>query len=172
MEEKVKQYLYQYLLQRGSIDERLPVCADVEEKWSSIAEAYLPDGLREFAAYPIVSLGWMMFVGMAVVKYWDTDWEKFGAVNNLYEQMRVQRGYDCLDEYVLEDVLQLKGEELDEMNKLVAACASRVNTILCHSQIEAGTAEAFRAYVSCLHQLYLMGAAVQLKCMGYRMELL
>ena len=31
------------------------------------------------------------------------------------------------------------------------------------------TKEAFNAYVSCLHQLYLMGAAMQLKRMGYRM---
>ena len=31
------------------------------------------------------------------------------------------------------------------------------------------TKEAFNAYVSGLHQLYLMGAAMQLKRMGYRM---
>ena len=54
MEEKVKQDLYQYLLRCGSIDERLPECADVEDKWNDIAEAYLPDGMREFAAYPVV----------------------------------------------------------------------------------------------------------------------
>ena len=29
--------------------------------------------------------------------------------------------------------------------------------------------EAFNAYVACLHQLYLMGAAMQLKRMGYHM---
>lgn len=172
MEEKVKQDLYQYLLWCGSIDERLPECADVEDKWNGIAEAYLPDGMREFAAYPVVSLGWMMFIGMAVAKYWDTDWERYGAVDNLYEQMCAQRGYDCLDEYVLEDVLQMKGDGLDQLNKLVAECASRTNNVLCHSQIEAGTAAAFKAYVACLHQLYLMGAAVQLKRMGYHMELM
>lgn len=114
----------------------------------------------------------MMFIGMAVAKYWDTDWERYGAVDNLYEQMRAQRGYDCLDEYVLEDVLQMKGDGLDQLNKLVAECASRTNNVLCHSQIEAGTAAAFKAYVACLHQLYLMGAAVQLKRMGYHMELM
>ena len=105
------------MLRCGSIDKRLPECADVEDKWNGIAEAYLPDGMREFAAYPVVSLGWMMFIGMAVAKYWDTDWERYGAVDNLYEQMRVQRGYDCLDEYVLEDVLQMKGDGLDRLNK-------------------------------------------------------
>ena len=29
--------------------------------------------------------------------------------------------------------------------------------------------EAFNAYVACLHQLYLFGAAMQLKRMGYHM---
>ena len=32
-----------------------------------------------------------------------------------------------------------------------------------------GTKEAFNAYVSCLHQLYLFGAAMQLNRMGYHM---
>jgi len=40
---------------------------------------------------------------------------------------------------------------------------------LMHQRIEPGTKEAFNAYVSCLHQLYLMGAAMQLKRMGYHM---
>ena len=32
-----------------------------------------------------------------------------------------------------------------------------------------GTKAAFDAYVSCLHQLYLFGAAMQFKRMGYHM---
>ena len=32
-----------------------------------------------------------------------------------------------------------------------------------------GIKEAFEGYVACLHQLYLMGAAIQLKRMGYHM---
>jgi len=38
-----------------------------------------------------------------------------------------------------------------------------------HQHLEPGTKEAFTGYVSCLHQLYLMGAAMQLKRMGYHM---
>ena len=36
-------------------------------------------------------------------------------------------------------------------------------------RLEPGTKEAFNAYVACLHQLYLFGAAMQLKRMGYHM---
>ena len=48
-------------------------------------------------------------------------------------------------------------------------CASRVYNALRHQNIEPGTKEAFNAYVSCLHQLYLFGAAMQLNRMGYHM---
>ena len=172
MEEKIQRDLQQYLLSHNKIDERMPECPDVEGYWEQIAQAYIPDGIREFNAYPTVSLGWMMFLGMAIAKYWDKNWDKYSHTEDLYEQMRAQRGFDCLDEYILEDVLHMKGEGLKQLNDLVAECASRTYNTLCHEHIEPGTRKAFDAYVACLHQLYLMGAAVQLKRLGYHMTLL
>ena len=54
--------------------------------------------------------------------------------------------------------------------KVVADCAGRVYSSLRHSQLEPGTAEAFRGYISCLHQLYLAGMCVQLHRLGYHMS--
>ena len=76
-----------------------------------------------------------------------------------------------MDEYVREDVLLLKGDSYTSTEKIVGECASRVYNALRRQNIEPGTKEAFNAYVSCLHQLYLMGAAVQLKRMGYHMTM-
>lgn len=171
MEETIKEDLRQYLLGRGKVDERMPECPDVEAKWTEMAQAYMPDGIREFNAYPTVSLGWMMFIGMAMAKYWDEDWSKYAATGDLYSRMRAQRGFDCLDEYILEDVLHMKGDGLKELNDLVAECASRTYNRLLHAHLEPGTREAFDGYVACLHQLYLAGMAVQLKRMGYHMTL-
>lgn len=64
-----QQDLTQYLLSRGLIDEILPTTPDIADKWQQIAEAYLPDGIREFALYPTAALGWMMYIGMAIAKY-------------------------------------------------------------------------------------------------------
>lgn len=155
----------------GQLDERLPECPDVEEKWEQIAKAYLPDGVREFSGYPTVSLGWMMYIGMAVAKYWDTEWDIYSNISDLYVYIRDKRGYDNMDEYVRETVLRLTGEDYVNTEKLVGECASRVYNTLRHSCTEPGTPEAFRAYVSCLHQLYLTGMAVQLNRMGYHMTL-
>jgi len=193
-EDKLHKDLHQFLLSMNEVDERLPECPDVEEKWESIAKAYIPDGIREFQEFPLASLGWMMYIGMAVAKLWDTEWEVmeqreqsdacidsaesrqnstggqiYSNLDNLYVYLRDKRGYDSMDEYIREEVLQLTGVDYTALEKLVGECASRVYNALMHQRIEPGTKEAFNAYVSCLHQLYLMGVAMQLKRMGYHM---
>lgn len=169
-EESVRQDLYAYLLAQGEVDERFPEAPDIEERWEAIATAYLPDGMREFTGYPRVSLGWMMYVGMAIAYYWDDAWDIYGQVDDLYARLRDKRGYDAMDEYIREEVLQLQGKDYDVAEEMVSECAARTYSRMMHSDIEAGTADAYRAYVGALHQLYLMGAAVQLRRMGYHME--
>ena len=193
-EDKLHDDLHQFMLSMKEVDERLPECPDVEEKWESIAKAYIPDGIREFQEFPSASLGWMMYIGMAVAKLWDTEWEvmeqreqsdacidsaesrqnstggqSYSNLDNLYVYLRDKRGYDSMDEYIREEVLQLTGVDYTALEKLVGECASRVYNALMHQRIEPGTKEAFNAYVLCLHQLYLMGVAMQLKRMGYHM---
>ena len=168
-EENIHQDLHKYLFMQQEADQRLPDAPDIEEKWEGIAQAYLPDGIREFNGYPTVSLGWMMYVGMAVAKFWDTEWQTYGAMENIYLYLRDKRGYDAMDEYVREEVLLLQGDDFGALERLVGECASRTYSQLRHATIEPGTKEAFNAYVECLHQLYLMGVAVQLKRMGYHM---
>ena len=169
-EEILRKDLHQFLMMMKRVDERLPECPDVEEKWEEIAKAYLPDGIREFGKYPTTSLGWMMYLGMAVAKFWDTDWKIYSDMPDLYTFLRDKRGYDYMDEYIRQEVLLLNEEDYSTMEKLVGECASRVNNAVRHQPIEPGTKEAFDAYVACLHQLYLFGAAIQLKRMGYKME--
>ena len=161
--------LHKYLTGMHEVDEHLPECQDVEEKWEQIAQSYLPDGIREFTAYPTTPLGWMMYIGMAVAKFWDEEWEIYGNIKDLYSYMRDKRGYDAMDEYIREDVLLLRGVDYTVLEKLVGECASRVYNALRHQNIEPGTKDAFNAYVSCLHQLYMFGAAMQLNRMGYHM---
>ncbi len=161
--------LHRYLIKRDAVDERLPECPDVEAKWPPVAEAYLPDGVREFADYPVASLGWMMFIGMAIAKRWDEDWEKYGQADDLYTPMRDQRGFDNLDEYILDEVLELHGDAAEQMQALVGDCAERVKRAIFKLDIEPGTVEAFKAYVGGLQCMYQMGMAIQLRAMGYHM---
>lgn len=118
MENSVKEDLYKYLRSVGELDERMPECPDVADAWRKIAEAYLPDGIREFSGYPTVSLGWMMFLGMAMAQFWDENWTEYGQNTNIYEMLRDKRGYDNMDEYILEEVLRLDAEKRRQTSQL------------------------------------------------------
>ena len=73
-EDQLHKDLHQFLLSMKEVDERLPECPDVEEKWEEIAKAYIPDGIKEFNDFPSASLGWMIYIGMAVAKMWGQEY--------------------------------------------------------------------------------------------------
>lgn len=161
--------LYQYLLNIKQVDERLPEAPDLEQLWAKIGESYLPDAMREFPKYPTVSLGWIMYVGMAMAKYWDEDWELYGKVENHYEYLRDRIDFDHMDDYICQKVLLLQGDEHKKVVDVVAECASRTYNKLIHLGLQPGTEEAFRGFIAALHQMYLMGIAIELKALGYHM---
>lgn len=166
-ETAVAEDLFTYLKGVGEMDEIFPEMPDIADKWEQIAKSYLPDGIREFAKYPTSSLGWMMYIGMAVAQFWDEDWTVYASINDLYVYLRDKRGYDYMDEYIRQGVLKLSGKEYQALEKLVGECASRTNNKLTRAPFEPGTPAAFHAYTAALHQLFLMGAAVQLYRLGY-----
>lgn len=163
--------LHKYLISIGKVDERLPECPDLEEMWPQVLEGYLPDGIREFQEYPVTSLGWIMYIGMALARRWDTDWENASKQGgrSLYETMRDEKGYDNLDDNILLNLLGLDEKEAEEVAKNVGECASRTLGALQRSHIEAATEAAAKAYVGALHALYTMGVAYELNALGYHM---
>ena len=168
-EAKVKADLESFLQHKEALDAHVPECPDVEDKWGEIAREYMPDGAREFQQYPVVSLGWAMLIGMAMAYYWYTDWAKYSAEKNIYGQLRDRRGYDNMDEAVVEDVLGYTGEAAEKITELVAEGASRVYSLLSHEHVEPGTEAALGCYIGALHQLYLAGMAMELNALGYHM---
>lgn len=158
-----------YLHARSEIDRILPDAPDIEERWEKICTAYLPDGVREFQDYPTASLGWMMFIGMAVAHFWDEDWEMYSQFDDLYAIFVKGKGYDAMDEYICHDIMKLDDKSAAETSKLVGDTAELVLNALRHENFEPGTPAAFNAYVRCLHQLYYYGAAARLYQLGYRM---
>ena len=169
IEEVLEKDLHQYLMGINRVDERLPEAPDIENLWAKVGESYLPDAMREFNKYPTVALGWIMFVGMAIAKYWDEDWELYSKVEDLYKYLRDRIDFDHMDDYICEKVLLLKEDEHKATAAVVAECASRTLNNLIHQGLQPGTEEAFRGFIAALHQMYLMGAAIELKTLGYHM---
>lgn len=154
----------------GRLSDQLLASEDIDDKWEQVAQPYMGDAVKEIAKYPTVSLGWMMYVGMAVAHYWDDDWQVYGGMPDLYTYLRDKRGFDCLDEYVREEVLGLQGQAYDDMEEFVRQCATMVLTNIRHEQVEPQSARAFHLYVRSIHALYLVGAAVEMKRLGYKMD--
>lgn len=172
--ERYEQGLMQHLLRMLTIDGKLGgqvlVTDDLTDKWNEIASSYVKDSVKEIADYPTVSLGWAMYLGMAVAKFWGDDWSIYNKVENLYEYVRDKRGYDCMDEYIREEVLGLKGEEFDKMEQLVQNCAQQVLARIRHEQIEPQSALAYYVYIASIRVLYQLGASVVLHRLGYKFE--
>ena len=162
--------LHQFLLSVDMIDERLPKAPDLEELWQPIAQSYMPDAIREFnGEYPRVAFGWIMYVGMALAKYWDVEWTTYSKVTDLYAYLRDRIDFDHMDDYICEKVLLLDETRHKELSAIVAECAARTFHLLIHQNLQPGTEEAFRGFIAALHQMYLMGIAIELKDLGYHM---
>ena len=170
VEQKFHDDLYGYLRTLDLVDERMPEAPDLDDLWFKIGQSYMADGIREYnTGYPSVALGWMMFIGMAVAKYWDVEWEVYGKVPDLYVYLRDRIDFDHMDDYILDKVLCLDADSRKKMNDAVAESASRTYNMMSHMCLEPGTAAAMRAFTAALHQKYVMGVAVELKALGYHM---
>ena len=146
--------LHQFLLSVDMIDERLPEAPDLEELWQPIAQSYMPDAIREFnGEYPRVAFGWIMYVGMALAKYWDVEWTTYSKVTDLYAYLRDRIDFDHMDDYICEKVLLLDETRHKELSAIVAECAARTFHLLIHQNLQPGTEEAFRGFIAALHQM-------------------
>ena len=154
----------------GYISGKMPATDDITNKWDSMSPSYIKDALHEINDYPLVALGWAMYVGMAVARYWDTDWNIYGRHANLYEHLRDKRGFDYLDEVVRGEILGLTGEDFLKIEDLVRRCARHVQDKIRHEQIEPSSVMAFYAFARSVYVLYQIGAAVELERCGYKME--
>lgn len=170
VEQRFHDDLYGYLRILDLVDERMPEAPDLDDLWFKIGQSYMTDGIREYnTGYPSVALGWMMFIGMAVAMYWDVEWEVYGKVPDLYLYLRDRIDFDHMDDYILDKVLCLDADSRKKMNDAVAESASRTYNMMSHMCLEPGTAAAMRAFTAALHQMYVMGVAVELKALGYHM---
>ena len=62
---------------------------------------FCPSNLRPSAIFIQDALGWIMFVGMAMAKYWDVDWELYSKVEDHYTHLRDSKDFDHMDVEIL-----------------------------------------------------------------------
>lgn len=170
--DKFEQTLVQNLVQLCSgwnrLGGQLLASEDLDALWKPIAEGYMPDGVREIAKYPTVSLGWMMYIGMALGHLWDKDWKRVQKQEDVYAFLREPRGFDAMDEHIAEDILKLNPGEAEKLEEVVRTCATVALTQIRREGVEPQSPMAFHIYVRAIHALYVVGIAVELFRMGYK----
>lgn len=169
-EKDLMQHLLRMLTSMEYLNGQLLESPDITDKWDEVAQSYVTDAVKEIAKYPTVALGWAMYLGMAVARFWDDDWEVYSKVPDLYVHIRDKRGFDYMDEVVRGDILCLQEEDFNKMEELVQSCAQQVLGKIRHEQVEPQSPLAFHIYVRSIRVLYQIGAAVELKALGYKFE--
>ncbi|MBR4809369.1 MAG: hypothetical protein IK031_03710 [Bacteroidales bacterium] len=134
---------------------------DLDEAWKRLAQSFFPDAVREFNSYPEYCLACAGYLGMAVARLWDEDWDVFK--DTPYSFFLGGRGFDDMDDHITGSILKDNGFSVAAMQ----SCALEANHFLMKSGTEAGTAEAYRFFLVSMEVMYKLGAAIELKHLGY-----
>lgn len=169
-EERLEQELLKVCSAASMLDGVMLASDDIDEKWSDYAKSYIADAIEQINEYPEVAFAWAGYIGMAVAKWWDTDW--IANKENQYRVLYGSQGFDNMDDHIVVDILGLKldGEDSEKITGTLYSCAQLTISMIRKENIEFGTAKAFYTLARAVRVLYRVGAAIQLKRMGYKFE--
>jgi hypothetical protein len=167
-ENNLKEELVKMCTASGFLAGKMLNSEDIDLRWTDYAPNYLADAMPQIAEYPTVAVAWAAYVGMAVAKWWDQDWETFGKWP--YENLHGKRGFDDMDEHIVREVLGLKldSEEAAKIEEIIRQCATTAITFIRHENVEPQTQRAFYLFARSVKVMYEIGAAMQLKRLGYK----
>ena len=144
---------------------------DIECKFpEALAQPYLADAVREYRQYPEASVAWAGYLGMAIAKLWDADWQAYQRVT--YADLQGPRGFDDLDEHIVQHVLgyPLGSDPARRIADMLSNCAVEALTMIRHENIEPQSPRAYYVFARTVQVLYRIGASIELFLLGYKLE--
>lgn len=182
-QEEQSQYLAQYeerltiallkqITEAGVLNGELLAAEELDEKWHTSAPEYMAAAVPQIAQYPLVAIAWAGYVGIGAAVLWDTDWASYEDVDDLYTLLAKPRGFDELDEYVLQGLLgyALWGKEATRIEEVLRNAAQLANTTIRKEGIEPQSIMAFHIFARTAKALYRIGVAIGLRLQGYNYE--
>lgn len=171
-EDNLKNLLLEKCSSNGFLDRVLLEVEELDEMWSYFAPEYMADAVPIVNDYPTVAMAWASYFGMGLSALWDGSWSDYAGRKDLYSAIRDERGFDNMDEYILEDLLgiDLISEENNKLEEMLRSLAQSSVSQIRREQIEAGTSEAFYIFASTAKIMFKIGVAIELKRLGYRYE--
>lgn len=148
--------------------EKFQSSEDITAKWNDeLLKDFTADAVENFNDYPEATLAWAGFLGMAVANGWDKDWSAHKS--DRYQDFYGPRGFDDMDENILWNILHLKEDYSRTVSSCLNSCALATLGLIRHQGIEAQTAEGFYILIRAYSVMYEIGAAVELRRLGYKM---
>lgn len=169
-EEKMQDELLRLATSRSMLKGVLLATEDIDEQWNILAPEYMGDAVPQIAHYPTVSVAWAAYLGMAVAYGWDADWETF--LKMPYQSYYGEQGFDDMDEHIVRDLLRipLDSRTAKELEETIRQCGEKAVDLIRFEQIPPQSEMAFHVFARACKAMYKIGAAIQLKRMGYNFE--
>ena len=170
-EKRLQDSLVKLCTDAGMMGGMLLESDDIESKFTeSLARPYLTDAIREYQQYPEAAIAWSGFLGMAIAKIWDADWQAYQQVS--YADLQGPRGFDDMDERITAQVLgyALDSEPALRIADLLSACAAEALAMIRHEHIEPASPRAYYVFARTVQVLYRIGASIELFLLGYKLE--
>ena len=169
-EEKMQNELLRLCTSRGMLSGTLLATDDVDDRWNVLAPEYVADAVGQIADYPTVSVAWAGYLGLAVAHGWDSNWE--ACVRTEYRQYYGTQGFDDMDENIVAHILGISLDTPDAraIEDIVRRCGELTVDLIRHEQVEPQSPMAYHIFVRASRAMYRIGAAMELKRLGYKME--
>lgn len=169
-EEKILGELLRVCTSQRMLSGTLLATDDISDHWDVLAPEYVADAVCQIADYPTVSIAWAGYLGLAVAHGWDKNWQE--CLKTPYKAYYGEQGFDDMDEYIVQHVLglSLDSKEAQALENVIRSCAQTAVTLIRREQIEPQSPMAFHVYARAIKVMYRVGAALELKRLGYKFE--
>ena len=169
-EERLQLELLKLCNSMEALDPVLAESEDITEKWNDYATPYMADAIEQVNDYPNASIAWPAFMGMAVAQWWDVDW--LANQNNPYEKFYGVEGGDDMDDNIMVNILgfPLGSPEEVQIRDVTITCAEKAIAMIMKEDFEPGSEKAFYMLARTMKVMYKIGAALQLKRLGYKFQ--
>lgn len=162
--------------QRGLLAGELYIVDELMAKWKTSAPEYMANAVPEIKDYPTVAIAWACYYGMGAAAMWDIAWDETKGIKDLYIYMRSKRGFDEMDEYIMEELLLLKEDsdkvesaaKAKELTSTIQEFAALALTMIRKEGLEAQSAEAFYMFAEVVKLFFSVGVSIELFRRGYK----
>ena len=169
-ESRIMDELLRLCTQYKVLEGTLLATDDIDARWQEYAPEYVADAVPNIADYPTVAIAWAGYLGMAVAHLWDGDW---GANSKKeYRSFYGAQGFDDMDEHIVRDIIgfHLESQEAKSIEQMMRRLGESALTLIRRENIEPQSPMAFHVYARAIKVMYKIGAAIELKRLGYKFE--